>query len=167
MGPEYDIAMMLGDMILVFLFFWFFVNLGFTILEQLYTADARLVQEQASGFLSMSSFAPDAFVSNQTFPAVSHIISVLVEPQLIAIKTGSSATVSSQIGGKLLENSIRIMFTPRPPLGYTLSNSTTSKIIPITLRGSCIDYCELSSKNYNVLRIRKEKSDIFVELNKK
>lgn len=160
METAYDVAMMLGDLVLVFLFFWFLINLGFSILEQLYTAEARLIQEYASGYLSMGNFAPDAFDSNQTFPRVSHILNVLVEPQLINIKVGSGTTASNEVGKNLFENAIRVTFTPRVPLGYLLSGAN--------LGGSCVSsFCAFSTEKYNVLKIEKNGDNLNMNLFKK
>lgn len=148
METAYDIAVMLGDLVLVFLFFWFLINLGFTILEQLYTADARLIQEYASGYLSMSNFAPESFSSNQTFPRVSHILSISSEPPIIRIKVGSGTTAASQVGENLFEKTINVAFTPRVPLGYLLSG--------VNIVGSCVSAgCIFSNEKYNVLEIIK------------
>lgn len=153
MGPAFDIAMMFGNMVLIVLFFWLLINVGFAILEQLYTAEARIIQEYASGYLSMANFAPNSFDSKQTFPKVSHILNILSEPQLIIIKVGNAATWDRQIGEDLFESSIKVIFTPRTPLAYTLSNA-------ISLAGSCIDAeCKFSLKEFNIMQITK-KSDV-------
>lgn len=160
MESAYDIAMMLGDLVLVFLFFWFLINLGFVILEQMYTADARLIQEYASGILSMSNFAPQSFDSNQTFPRVSHILNIFPEPQIITIKVGSGTTASNEIGGNLFENAIKVTFTPRVPLGYLLSG--------VNLGGSCVsNNCIFSTEKYNILQIKKENSDVAANIYRK
>ncbi|MFZ3077602.1 MAG: hypothetical protein WA139_04055 [Candidatus Aenigmatarchaeota archaeon] len=159
METAYDVAMMLGDLVLIFLFFWFLINLGFAILEQLYTADARLIQEYTSGYLSMGNFAPDSFNSNQTFPRVSHILTVLADPQLVSIKVGSGITSSSQVGENLFETAINVVFTPRVPLGYLLSG-----MIP---KGSCVSGCMFSAEKYNVLSIEKNGNELNANLFRK
>ncbi len=158
MGPEYDVVMMVGDLALIFLFFWLLVNIGFAVLDQLYTAEARLMQEQISGFLSMNNFAPETFDSSHVFPKVSHILKIIEQPQLVAIKVGSSTTASVPVGENLFENMLRVTFTPRAPLGYTLSDM-------IKLGGSCVSGgCQLSSKEYNTLQIKKIGDDASVNL---
>ncbi len=160
METAYDIVMMLGDLVLIFLFFWFLINLGFTILEQLYTADARLIQEYTSGYLSMSNFAPEVFNSNQTFPRVSHILNVLAEPQFVSIKVGSGTTAGSQIGENLFERAINVVFTPRIPLGYLLSS--------VNLGGSCVSGgCVFSTEKYNVLGINKDDNNVNANMYRK
>lgn len=159
METAYDVAMMLGDLVLIFLFFWFLINLGFVILEQLYGAEARLIQEYTSGYMSMGNFAPDSFVANQTFPRVSHILIVVAEPQLVSIKVGSGITSSSKVGENLFETAINVVFTPRVPLGYLLSSMNPG--------GSCVSGCMFSTEKYNVLSVEKNENVLNANLFRK
>ncbi len=163
MGPTYDLAIMLGDLILILLFFWLIANLGITILNQIYTADARIIQEYSSGYFSMNNFAPDVFVSNQTFPRISHIFAAAMEPQLINVRVGSMSTISRTVLDQASESDIIVKFIPKLPLPYTLSSG-------ISLAGSCISAgidsggCVFSSKDYNALEMIKRANNIAVNL---
>lgn len=163
MGPTYDLVMMIGDLALILLFFWLLANLGMTILNQIYTADARMIQEYSSGYLSMSNFAPENFASNQTFPRVSHLFAASIEPPLIDVKVGvyETATISRDILGQPMDDSIFVKFIPKTPLPFTISGTTFA--------GSCINVigaggCAFSSKNYNALEIIKEGKNVALNL---
>lgn len=164
MGPEYDLIIMLGDLILILLFFYLLAEMGLSMLEQLYTADARIIQEYVSGYLSMENFAPDSFIVNQTFPRVSHSLNVAPEPPLIEVNVGSKASTSRNFLDQTIETlkETNLIFVKKSPLPYTLVGTAA-------LGGSCAGAvgsggCVFSTKAYNSIEIAKKSAEISINL---
>lgn len=164
MGPEYDLIVMLGDLILILLFFYLLAEMGLSMLEQLYTADARIIQEYASGYLSMSNFAPDSFIANQTFPKVSHSLSAMSAPPLVMVNVGSKASVGRNFLDQTYETlkDTNLVFVQKPPLPFTLAGEAR-------VGGSCAGAagfagCIFSTSSYNAIEIAKKSAEITVNL---
>lgn len=159
MTEMYDMILMVGDLILILVFFWFIAEVGLFFLDEFSGASSRIIQEFVSGYASMSNFAPDAFFAEGRFPAVNHLMKLSEIPPFVSIKTGTRGTSSLNLmTGE--QTNIMITFAPKPPLSYFISNN-------IVLAGDCMDiFCAFSGENQNTIRIKKDSGSVSLLLNK-
>lgn len=162
MTEIYDMVLMVGDLVLILVFFWFIAEAGLFFLNEFSGASSRIIQEYVSGYVSMSNFAPAYFSAESDFPAVNHMMEILKSPQFVFLKVGTMGTPSSNplTGEQTQPNTIMINFVQRTPLQYFLSNA-------VILSGDCIDiFCTFSDKNKNTIRLKKDSSSVQFLLNR-
>jgi len=162
MTEIYDMVLMVGDLVLILVFFWFIAEAGLFFLEEFSGASSRIIQEYVSGYASMSNFAPAVFLATSEFPAVNHMLEILKSPPLVFLKVGTrgSPQTNPMVGEQLSPDTIMLNFVQKPPLSYFLSNA-------ILLSGDCIDnFCAFSGENKNTVRLRKESSSVQFLLNR-
>jgi len=160
MTEMYDMVMMVGNLVLVLVIFWFLINAASLFLDEFSNSSVRLLQEFVSGYISMSNFAPMNFSVEEKFPAVSHMMKVYKSPQLISVKVGSrgTASINPMTGEK--KTNVMVSFAKKSPLAYFLSDG-------IVLNGNCIDnYCAFSGENPNKIKINKRASSVSFMLNR-
>ncbi len=161
MTEMYDMILMVGDLILILIFFWFIAEVGLFFLDEFSGASSRIIQEFVSGYASMSNFAPDAFFAEERFPAVNHLMKISEIPPFVSIKTGTRGTSSLNImTGEKTGPNIMITFVQKPPLSYFFSDS-------IDLSGDCVNiFCTFSGETQNKIKIRKNANLVSFLLNK-
>lgn len=162
MTEIYDMVLMVGDLVLILVFFWFIAEAGLFFLDEFSGASSRIIQEYVSGYVSMSNFAPPSFFAESDFPAVNHMMEILNGPPFVFLKVGIMGTPSSNpmTGEQLQPGAIMINFVQKPPLSYFLSNA-------ILLSGDCVgNFCAFSGENKNTIRLKKDSSSVQFLLNR-
>jgi len=162
MTEIYDMVLMVGDLVLILVFFWFIAEAGLFFLDEFSGASSRIIQEYVSGYASMSNFAPASFSAESDFPAVNHMMEILKVPPFIFLKVGTRGTPSSNpmTGGQTPPEAVMINFVQKTPLSYFLSNA-------ILLSGDCVgNFCAFSGENKNTIRLKKESGSVQFLLNR-
>jgi hypothetical protein len=95
MTEIYDMALMVGDLVVILLLIYFIAEAALFFLDEFSNAALRIIQEFVSGYVSMSNFAPAVFTAQEKFPAVNHMMKILEEPPLVFMKAGSASTSRS------------------------------------------------------------------------
>lgn len=162
MTEIYDMVLMVGDLVLILVFFWFIAEAGLFFLDEFSGASSRIIQEYVSGYVSMSNFAPPSFSAESDFPAVNHMMEISKSMPFVFLKVGTMGTPSSNpmTGEQLQPGAIMINFVQKPPLSYFLSNA-------ILLSGDCVgNFCAFSGENKNEIKIKKDESSVSFALNR-
>ena len=162
MTEIYDMVLMVGDLVLILVFFWFIAEAGLFFLDEFSGASSRIIQEYVSGYASMSNFAPAAFAAESVFPAVNHMMEISESPQFVFIKVGTRGTTNANpmTGEQAQPNAIMLNFVQKTPLSYFLSNA-------VLLSGDCMNnFCAFSGESQNTIRMKKDYSSVQFLLNR-
>lgn len=142
----WDMLMLVGDLALILLFFWFVLEAGKTYMEYFALADARIIQEHFSGFLSASNYAPRNFNATEHFPPAPHSLRILTSPPRIEIEVGSFFAMP------------KMKFREAGPITYVKYNR-------INILGDCVDaWCAFTQNGLNKINIQKNETNVTIAL---
>ncbi len=159
MTEIYDMALLVGDLVLILVFIWFLINAGMVFLNEFSNASIRMLQEFISGYASMSNFAPSSFSAEIKFPAVNHMLKIYSDPQLVSVKAGTKGTATlNPVTGE--QTKVMLTFVKKPPFPYFLSDA-------VILSGDCVEtFCAFSGEKTNKIKFSKNGASLSVLLNR-
>ena len=191
MDPMFDSSMLAVAVIVSLAMVFVVVNLISSILDEMLKMSPEFIIEQISGYLTLSTYAPDIFYINDSLPNVGHAIKIQAdiprsfyyyiendeyEPILEIIQKNQLSTKPPLIYIEVakLTGTQQIEFKQPAPISFTYLNS-------MNITGDCINsYCmfevydekkkkeeKIEKKDYNDISISKLNNTIKISFNKK